>query len=47
MDGMGPAILADMYHELHEIMYRDGWTWTCGVVLAQTWAWEHIVVIQP
>ena len=43
----GPAILAEMYHELHEIVYHGGGSWACGAVLAQIWAWEHIVVIRP
>lgn len=43
----GPAILAEMYHELHEIIYKDGRTWACGAILAQVWAWEHIAVVHP
>ena len=43
----GPAILAEMYHELHEIVYHEGGSWACGAVLAQIWAWEHIAVIRP
>ncbi len=41
----GPTILAKMYHELHEIVYHEGGSWACGVVLAQIWAWEHITMI--
>ena len=43
----GPAILVEMYHELHEIVYHGSGSWACGVVLAQIWAWEHIAVIRP
>lgn len=30
----GLTILADMYYELHEIIYRDDKTWACGAILA-------------
>ena len=42
----GLAILVDMYHDLHEIVYREGHTWACGIILAQICAWQHIVVVQ-
>ena len=47
VDGMGLAILVDMYHKLHEIVYRKGWTWACGIVFEYIWAWEHIIIVQP
>ena len=34
----GLAILVDMYHELHEIVYRDGRTWAYGAMSVQIWA---------
>ena len=43
----GLAILAEMYHELHEVVDHEGNSWACGAVVAQIWAWEHIAVIQP
>lgn len=30
----GPTILADMYHELHEIIYHDSRTWPYNAILA-------------
>ena len=43
----GLAILAKMYHELHEVVYHEGHSWACEAVVAQIWALEHIVVIRP
>ena len=30
----GSTILVEMYHELHEIVYHEGGSWACRVVLA-------------
>ena len=30
----GPVILVDMYHEIHEVVYHEGHSWACRVVLA-------------
>ena len=43
----GPAILAEMYHKLHEVVYHEGHSWACEAMVAQIWAWEHIAVIWP
>ena len=43
----GLAILVNMYHELHEIVYRERQTWACGAILAQIWAWEHMAIVLP
>ena len=43
----GPTILANMYHEFHEIMYKRERRWACGAILAQLWAWEHMAIVQP
>ena len=34
VDGMGPTILADTNHELHEILCKEGQTRACDIVLA-------------
>lgn len=45
--GWGSYLFALMYHEMHEIVYRDGWSMAIGVYILQVWAWEHLPICQP
>lgn len=45
--GWGSFLLAHMYHEMHEIVYREGKSMAVGVLVLQIWAWEHILVCRP
>lgn len=42
--GWGSFLLAHMYHEMHEIVYRDGWSMVASVYILQVWAWEHLPI---
>ncbi|GLJ54056.1 hypothetical protein SUGI_1157090 [Cryptomeria japonica] len=45
--GWGSCLLAHVYHEMHEIVYREGKSMAAGVLVLQIWAWEHIPVYRP
>lgn len=45
--GWGSCLLAHMYHEMHEIVYREGKSMAAGLLVLQIWAWEHIPVCRP
>lgn len=42
--GWGSCILAHMYREMHEIVYREGKSMAARVLILQVWAWEHLPV---
>lgn len=45
--GWVSCILAHMYHEMHEIIYREGNSMAAGVLILQVWAWEHLPICMP
>ena len=40
-------MLAHMFHEMHEIMYRERRSMATRVYILHIWAWEHLLVMQP
>ena len=40
----GVCLLAHLYHNLHDVAYREGSSLSTGVTLLHVWAWEHIYI---
>lgn len=40
-------MLAHLYHDLHQVVYRGSSSLSCGVTVLQIWAWEHLAVTRP
>jgi hypothetical protein len=45
--GWGQCMLAHMYHEMHEVVYREAKSMAAGVYVLQVWAWEHLPITRP
>ena len=43
----GVCVLAHLYHDLHDVVYRDGASLSAGVTLLHVWAWEHMSITCP
>ncbi|XP_059070759.1 protein MAIN-LIKE 2-like [Cryptomeria japonica] len=43
----GAAMLAQLYHDMHLVVYREYASLSVGVTLLHIWAWEHIAVTRP
>lgn len=43
----GTTMLAQLYHDMHLVVYREYASLSAGVTLLHIWAWEHIAVTQP
>lgn len=43
----GLAMLAQLYHDMHLVVYRDYASLSTGVTLLHIWVWEHIAVTRP
>lgn len=39
--------MAHIYHEMHEIVYREGKSMAAGALILQVCAWEHFLVCWP
>ena len=40
----GVCVLAHLYHDLHDAVYREGASLSAGVTLLHVWAWEHMSI---
>lgn len=45
--GWGSCLRAHMYHEMQEIVYREGKSMAASVLVLHIWAWEHIPICRP
>lgn len=45
--GWGSFLLAHMYHEMHEVVYREGKSMEAVVLVLQICAWEHLADCRP
>ena len=44
--GWGQCMLAHMYHEMHEITYKEAKSMEVGVYVTQVWAWKYLSILQ-
>lgn len=46
-DAWGPCVLAHLYKDLHEAVYREARSQGVGITLLHIWAWEHLPITWP
>lgn len=40
-------MLAQLYHDLHEVVYRGSSSLSAGAIILQLWIWEHLPITRP